>query len=93
MISHVLNTGSQEPVSTATPRLINGHDLMSHFGLSPGAHIGSLLATIEEARAAGEIENQEQALELAAVMLKNRDTSGLNIHVDYRDDDSRTGSI
>ena len=93
MISHVLNTGSQEPVSIAAPRLVNGHDLMSHLGLSPGPHIGSLLATIEEARAAGEIETQEQALELAAVMLKNRDTSGLNVHVDYRDDDSRTGSV
>ena len=93
MISHVLDTGSQEPVSVATPRLVNGHDLMSHLGLSPGPHIGSLLATIEEARAAGEIETQEQALELAAVMLKNRDTSGLDILGDSRDDDSRTGSV
>ena len=84
MISHVLNTGSSEPVSIATPRLVNGHDLMSHFGLPPGPHIGSLLATIGEARAAGEIETQEQALELAAVMLKNRETSGLDILGDYR---------
>ncbi len=93
MISHVLYVGSQEPVSISAPRLVNGHDLMSHFGLSPGPHIGSLLATIEEARAAGEIETQEQALELAAVMLKNRDTSGLDIHDGYRDDDSRPSSV
>ena len=93
MISHVLYTGSQEPVSIATPRLVSGHDLMSHFGLSPGPRIGSLLATIEEARAAGEIETQEQALELAAVMLENRDTSGLEIHDDHRDDDSRSSSV
>ena len=84
MISHVLDTGSSEPVSIAAPRLVNGHDLMSYFGLPPGPHIGSLLATVEEARAAGEIETQEQALELAAVMLKNRDTSGLDILDDYR---------
>ena len=75
MISHVLDTGSQEPVSVATPRLVNGRDLMSRFGLPPGPHIGSLLATIEEARAAGEIETQEQALELAAVILNNRESS------------------
>lgn len=93
MISHVLDTGSQEPVSTAAPRLISGHDLMLHFGLPPGPHIGSLLAIVEEARAAGEIETQEQGLELAAVMLMNRETSGLNVHGDYRDDDSRTGSV
>ena len=84
MISHVLYTGSREPVSIATPRLVNGHDLMSHFGLPPGPHIGSLLATIEEARAAGEIETQEQALELAALTLKNRDTSGLDTLDDHR---------
>ena len=78
-----------EPVSITVPRLVNGHDLMSHFGLKPGPHIGSLLASIEEARAAGEIETQEQGLELAAVMLRNRDVSGLDIHDDYRDDDSR----
>ena len=93
MISHVLYTGSQEPVSIATPRLVNGHDLMSHFGLPPGRHIGSLLATIEEARAAGEIQTQEQALELAAVILENREPSdgelyGYNLVID----DSQDGS-
>ena len=93
MINHVLYTGSQPPFNSpslggkergGTPRLVNGHDLMSHFGLPPGPHIGSLLATVEEARAAGEIETQEQALELAAVMLKNRETSGLDIGDHYR---------
>ena len=78
MISHVLDTGSQEPVCAATPRLVNGHDLMSRFGLPSGPHIGTLLATIEEARAAGEIETQEQALELAAVILNNRESSLLH---------------
>ena len=95
MITHVLDTGSREPVSASAPRLINGHDLMDRLGLSPGPRIGALLATIEEARATGEIETQEQALELAAVMLENRETSGLDldIHGDYRDDNSRTGSV
>ncbi len=92
MVSHVLYTGSQEPVSIATPRLVNGHDLMSRFGLLPGPSIGSLLTAIEEARAAGEIETQEQGLELVAVMLKNRDTSGPYICGGYRDD-SRTSSL
>ena len=72
MIAHVLYTGTQEPVALTTTRLITGHDLMSHFQLQPGPHIGSLLETIEEARAAGEIETQEQALELAAATLKRQ---------------------
>ncbi len=72
MIAHVLYTGTQEPVAITTARLITGHDLMSHLQLQPGPHIGTLLETIEEARAAGEIETQEQALELAAATLKRQ---------------------
>ena len=72
MISHVLQTGSQEPVSTSTPRLVTGHDLMSSLQLTPGPLIGSLLSTLEEARAAGEIETREQALELAAESLNKK---------------------
>ena len=91
MISHVLYTGSQPPFNSPplggkergglAPRLVNGHDLMSRFGLPPGPQIGSLLSGIEEARAAGEIETQEQALELAAAMLKDREEySGGELH-------------
>ena len=72
MIAHVLHTGTQEPVAVTTPRLVTGHDLMSRLQLEPGPHIGALLETIEEAHAAGEIENQEQALELAAATLKSQ---------------------
>ena len=78
MVSHVLQTGSQEPVSTSTPRLVTGHDLMSSLQLPPGPLIGSLLSSIEEARAAGEIETREQALELAAESLKDGGNSDGN---------------
>ena len=71
MIAHVLYTGTQAPVAVTTPRLVTGNDLMSSLQLEPGPHIGFLLESIEEARAAGEIENQEQALELAASILKS----------------------
>ncbi len=71
MISHVLHTGTQEPFAATAPRLVTGHDLMLRFQLRPGPHIGSLLEAIEEARAAGEIETQEQALELAADTLNH----------------------
>ncbi len=83
MICHILYTGTQEPVAAATERLINGHDLMSRFKLQPGPHIGTLLETIEEARAAGEIETQEQALELVAATLESNMS---------RRDDARTCS-
>jgi hypothetical protein len=69
MIGYILHLGTQTAVSPKSSRLINGHELMAHFQLQPGPHVGSLLEQIEEARAAGEIETQEQALNLAAAML------------------------
>lgn len=84
MISHVLQTGSTEPVSATTPRLVNGHDLMSCFRLPPGPHIGSLLSVVEEARAAGEIDTREQALDLVATTLNTRASS---------DEDGRYGIL
>ena len=71
MMTHILHVGASEPVSPATVRLVTGRDLMERLGLDPGPRIGSLLEAIEEARAAGEIESAEQALELAAQTLQN----------------------
>ena len=71
MIGHILHIGTTEPVSPTTTRLITGHDLMSHFSLPPGPEIGAALERVEEARASGEIETKEQALEMAADTLKN----------------------
>ena len=75
MVAHILHVGTNEPVSPTTTRLVTGHDLMTHFNLKPGPYIGSLLEDIEEARAAGEIETQGQALELAAQALLHRGDS------------------
>ena len=75
MMAHILDTGTREPVAATTARLVNGHDLMTRFHLQPGPGIGTLLEVVEEARAAGEIETQEQALELVADTL---DRQGLS---------------
>jgi len=73
MLSHVLQAGTSEPVAVNNkPRLVSGKDLMSRFNLQPGPRIGALLETVEEARAAGEIETQEQALELVAATLESQ---------------------
>ena len=44
---------------------------MSHFNIQPGPEIGAVLERVEEARAAGEIETKEQALEMAADALND----------------------
>jgi len=70
MIGHILHVGTSEPVSPTTTRLITGKDLMTHFNIQPGPEIGAVLERVEEARAAGEIETKEQALEMAANALR-----------------------
>jgi len=70
MIGHILHVGTSEPVSPTSKRLITGHDLMTRYDLQPGPEIGAVLERVEEARAAGEIETKEQALEMAGNALR-----------------------
>ena len=70
MIGHILHVGTSEPISPRTTRLITGHDLMTHYDLQPGPEIGAVLERVEEARAAGEINTKEQALEMAGNALR-----------------------
>ena len=58
----------QESVVTP-PRLINGHDLITNFNLSPGPEIGKLLETICEARACHEVSTKDEALAYASRLL------------------------
>jgi tRNA nucleotidyltransferase/poly(A) polymerase len=54
------------------PPLLTGRDLMGHFGLEEGPIIGELLDRLEEARLEGRLRDREEALEYAAVLLKDR---------------------
>ena len=72
MVAQILHVGTHGPDSPTNSRIITGRDLMAHFDLQPGPEIGALLEKIEEALAAGEIETQEQALELAAQDLRSK---------------------
>jgi len=53
------------------PRLIDGHELMTALGLSPGPLIGTLLQGIQEAQAEGQLHSKEDALALARELLKS----------------------
>ena len=44
------------------PKLVDGHDLISIFGMSPGPRIGELLEAVREAQASGEVATREEAL-------------------------------
>lgn len=49
----------------APPALINGRELMQLLQIQPGPEIGRILRLIEESQAAGDIQNQEQAIQFA----------------------------
>jgi len=44
------------------PKLFDGPDLISLFGLSPGPKFGEILEAVREAQAAEEVNSREEAL-------------------------------
>jgi poly(A) polymerase len=61
-VEYVLQQRFQEESLVSPPKLIDGHDLINIFGLSPGPRIGELLEAVREAQAAGELATREEAL-------------------------------
>jgi len=59
----------------APPRLLDGHNLMTAFGLKPGPRIGQLLEAVRERQAGGEITTRDEALDFVASEL-NYEHSG-----------------
>jgi poly(A) polymerase len=72
VIKHILMQRYADETLTAPPRLLTGHDLIEALGLSPGPLVGQLLATVEEAQAAGEVRSRDEALTLARRELDER---------------------
>jgi poly(A) polymerase len=62
LIEYLLSQRFQEEKVVIPPKLIDGHDLINVFGLSPGPKIGKLLETVREAQAVGELVTKDEAL-------------------------------
>jgi len=71
LVDYVLARHSEE-TSPAPARLIDGHDLINIYGLSPGPRIGELLEAVREAQAAGEIACRAEALAYIGRLLGHR---------------------
>ncbi len=62
MVKYML-TRLFEPMGMAhPPKLVDGHDIINIFGISPGPRVGEVLEAVREAQASGEIKNREEAL-------------------------------
>ncbi len=62
MAEYVLAQREQEETLVSPPKLVDGHDLINVFGLSPGPRIGQFLEAVREAQAAGELTTMQEAL-------------------------------
>jgi poly(A) polymerase len=62
LVEYVLTQHFQEESLAAPPKLIDGHDLINIFGLSPGPKIGGILEVVREAQAAAEVATRQEAL-------------------------------
>jgi len=63
IVKYVIDKQSEEESISAPPKLLDGHDIINIFGLSPGPGVGQLLEALRETQAAGEVTTREEALE------------------------------
>jgi len=76
MVEYVLAQRFQEKSLVHPPKLVDGHDLINIFGMSPGPRIGEFLEAVREAQAAGEIATREEALSFIDRLLTSPPSSG-----------------
>jgi poly(A) polymerase len=62
IVAYVLTRHFEEESLPAAPRLIDGHDLIELFGLSPGPRVGEILEALREAQATGEVTDRQEAI-------------------------------
>jgi len=62
MVNYVLAQRFQKENLVVIPKLVDGHDLINIFGMSPGPKIGEFLEGVREAQATGELTTREEAL-------------------------------
>ena len=62
IVEYVLAQHFEPESPVIPPKLVDGHDLIDIFGMSPGPKIGQILEAVHEAQAAGELSTKEEAL-------------------------------
>lgn len=59
---YILTQRFEQEALIIPPKLVDGHDLIDIFGMSPGPKIGEFLEQVREAQATGELATREEAL-------------------------------
>ena len=72
LTNYILTEHDKQQVKISPVKLVDGHDLIDTFGLTPGPLVGKLLAIVHEAQASGELSTREEALALVQKELSLR---------------------
>jgi poly(A) polymerase len=70
LVEYVINQYFQEEKLVKPPKLVDGHDLINIFGISPGPRMGELIEALCEAQATGELTTRGEALNYIDSLLK-----------------------
>jgi len=62
IVEYVLSQRFEQESLVIPPKLVDGHDLINIFGMSPGPEIGEVLEAVREAQASGELATKQEAL-------------------------------
>ena len=62
IVNYMLTQRFEQKALVAPPKLVDGHDLIDIFAMSPGPKIGEFLEQVREAQASGELVTREEAL-------------------------------
>ena len=78
MVRYILKKKAEGENLPPPTKLLDGHDIINLFKLSPGPQVGNLLEAIKEARATGEISTRQKAVDLVKKILdeENQNQSG-----------------
>lgn len=74
MVEYVLEKHFEQQKLVEPVRLVDGHDLIKIFGLSPGPALGEMLEAVREAQASGELANRQEALDYIRLRLATEKT-------------------
>lgn len=74
MVEYVLEKRFEEESAVIPPKLVDGNDLITIFGLQPGPRIGEILEAVREAQAAGEITTREEALACIRTLMASQNS-------------------
>lgn len=72
IVKYIIDERDKNREIVHPPKLLDGNDIMKVFHLPPGPLVGTLLESVREAQATGEIVTGEEAIKFIAVQLEKQ---------------------